>query len=84
MVSVLRLASPSEGFVGTGASRLQYSRRATNSGTTAVAVPSQHHGRPTLRMGAAGKKRKKVCVYRSIACSTLLLRVIYILGLADD
>lgn len=59
--SVLRLASPIEGFIATGASRLQYggsSRRAANSAT---AVTSQHHGRATLTMGAAGKKRKKVC-----------------------
>lgn len=59
IVGLLSLASSSNGFVVAGSSsklRLRHPLRAANS----VTVSSENHGRATLRMGAAGKKRKKV------------------------
>lgn len=58
-VGLLNLTSTSKGFfVQTGSSTLllRHPMRAANSAT----VCSEYHGRATLTMGAAGKKRKKV------------------------
>ena len=59
-VGLLDLTSSSIGFfVRTGLSKLLLPRhplRVANSAT----VCSEHHGRATITMGAAGKKRKKV------------------------
>ncbi len=56
VVGVLNIASWSEGFVIAGARSLLLHPRAASSATASA----EHHGRATLRMGAAGKKRKKV------------------------
>lgn len=58
IVGLLDLTSCSRGFFVTGSTKLLLRQpvRAANSATAS----SERYGRATLKMGAAGKKRKKV------------------------